>query len=199
MNRIWVGALLAAAVCGLSSNAIADKPPTSIRLLESNNRVELSEAGKARLKNIEVPSLRVISAHSTQLADFDPSSLSAGDRILVEIAPGEPYDVVLERAGEGYGGFVELIGSVAGFPDSSFQLVVKRTGADAGADGQLIFGGRSIGIFSEQAGTTKVLIVERVESSDEGPAGQRPWVIDSVGTKKPTQKIDKAESESESK
>lgn len=164
-------------LCGLAGAGDQANP---IRLFKADIRTALSPQGSARLKSLEHPRYRITTARSAELSTFQPAGLKPNDRVLIPVGPGESYEVVLSRVYEIYAGYTGLLGAVVGFPDSSFELTVRSDGA-AGAEGRLIFGGRAIEIHSEQEGTNRVLLVERVSTAGEGSPTQVPMMIDDVG------------------
>ncbi len=166
----WLRPFFAAALvlCGVCSPiANAQDVTTPLRIFKPDFRVTLTPEGKARLQSLENPRYRITHAHSAEIAAFDPSALKPGDRVLINVAPGETYESELSSVYEMYGDYIGMFGNVVGFADSSFQLSISKHG-QVGAEGRLYFGGRAISFHPEErTATNRVILVERVLSVDE--------------------------------
>jgi hypothetical protein len=74
----------------------------------------------------------VVHTRWVQMNDFDATTALPGDRVIVEISPGDSYELVLTSVEKGYPGILNWRGTFPGRPEVSFY-------ASFSADGKNLF------------------------------------------------------------
>lgn len=180
---VWALAAAPALVISGVVAAGADDVPETFRLFRTESSVYLTPKGSSLLEKTASDGRRIILARSARMNPFDPRSAKVGDRVVIDVTPGESYVAVLDRVNtirSVYENVFGLSGRIEGFADSFVRLAFTTSDAWKTMDvvGKVFFGGRFVTIEPEGSGINLVLIRETVSTSLEGAPGRQPNYID---------------------
>lgn len=171
--------LLSAALTASAQDAV-----TTFRLFREETSTYLTAKGTSMLEQTPAARGRVILARSARGNTFDPASAKSGDRVIIDVVPGESYVAILDRvapAGRDYPDLINWSGRLEGF-DGSYVLLVLIPTAEGtvGIGGKIFFGGRFVTFEPEGSDNGAVLIREIVSTALEGAPQRQEIKSDAV-------------------